>query len=186
MGRRIFRIWGVGTVLLATLASVSSVEALGLKGLGLKVGVDLTQQELVLGGTSFDTASLVFGGHLDMGPFIIPKLHLVPGMDVVIQNDLKTFSINGDARYLFAQSEKTIGYAGAGIGVHLNRFDEMILNADPNFQNNTKISVNIPLGFQRKVSRGLLWFGELKLVIADDQADSSFRFSVGLTLGAGK
>ena len=185
MGRRIFRGWGVETVFVALLVSVNSVEALGLKGLGIKVGVDLTQQESALSGTSFDTASLVIGGHLDLGSFIIPKLHLVPGIDVVIQDDLRTFSLNGDARYLFIQNEKTIGYAGAGIGVHLNRFDEMILNADPNFQNNTKISVNIPLGFQRKVSRGLLWFGELKLVIADDQTDSSFRFSVGLTLGAG-
>ena len=50
-------------------------------------------------------------------------------------------------------------------------------------RNETKGSLNIPIGFQRRLGTGLGWFGELKLVIADSQTDSSFRFSVGLLLG---
>ena len=186
MGWLMFRRGGAGGVFLTLLVFAGSVEALSLKGLGLKVGVDLTQQENFFGGTSFDTASLVLGGHLALGPVVIPRLHAVPGMDVVLQDNRKTFSLNGDARYLFVQNGKMIGYAGGGIGVHLNRFDPAFLQANPDLKNDTKISLNIPLGFQRKVSKGLLWFGELKLVIADEQIDSSFRFSVGLTLGAGQ
>ena len=114
MGWLMFRKGCMGGVFLALLVFAGSVEAIGLKGLGLKVGVDLTQQENVFGGTSFDTASLVLGGHLDLGPVVIPKLHLVPGMDVVLQDNHRTFSLNGDARYLFIQNGKMIGYARGG------------------------------------------------------------------------
>ena len=30
----------------------------------------------------------------------------------------------------------------------------------------------------------MLWFGEIKMMIADDEADSSFRISLGLAFGA--
>ena len=51
--------------------------------------------------------------------------------------------------------------------------------------NDTRISLNIPVGVQRKLTKGLGWFGEMKLVIADDEVDSSFRFSFGLMFGSG-
>jgi hypothetical protein len=46
------------------------------------------------------------------------------------------------------------------------------------------VTLNIPIGFQRKLGTGLGWFGELKLVIANDERDSALQFSVGFTLGS--
>ena len=71
---------------------------------------------------------------------------------------------------------RTAGYAGVGIGVHL-------IQSEIQGRDDTKGSLNIPLGFQQKLSSNLLWFGELKVVIGEQSNDSSFRFSVGVALG---
>lgn len=169
---------------LVLLLFAGDLEALGFESVGFRVGVDLTQESTfteqydgIVQGSSFDSASLVFGGHLDLGALFLPKLHLVPGMDLVMQKGLRIYSINTEARYHFLDGGKTHGYAGGGVGINLYRPD-----ADP-LVAQTKLSVNIPLGFQRKMGHGLVWFGELKMVIANDQVDSSFRFSTGFALG---
>ena len=169
---------------LALILSTSDTGALGLKAVGIRVGVDLTQQssfalqqDAYAQANSFDSASLVLGGHLDLGAMIFPRLHLVPGMDLVLQKNLRIYSINTEAKYHFLEGGKTEGYAGGGVGIHLYRPEAAPLVAQ------TKVSVNIPLGFQRKMGHGLMWFGELKMVIANDQVDSSFRFSTGFALG---
>ncbi len=160
------------------LLSERDAEAIGLSGIGLKVGVDLTQEKevVVIEGASFDTASLMLGGHLDLGQLLLPKLHFVPGVDVVLHSERKVYSVNNDFRYFLARSGRTAGYAGVGIGVHLVR-------SEIQGQDDTKGSLNIPIGFQQKLSSGLLWFGELKVVIGEQSNDSSFRFSVGVALG---
>ena len=167
------------------LALSQSTQALGLGGIGLRVGMDLAQNEVNYDtGTQFDSARLVLGGHVDMGSIFFPKFHLVPGMDVVLQDDLRIYSINSETRYYFTRGERASGYAGIGLGVHLYRFDL----ANPvagGPQNNTKLSMNIPVGFQRGLGSGLQWFGELKLVIADDEVDSSFQFSLGILTNLG-
>ncbi len=161
--------------------------ALGFRHLGVSVGLDLTQTDAISApatisgtGTNFDAARLTVGGVLNLGEFFIDHLDLVPGFDAVLQDNLKIYSINVDTRYRFYRGETVIGYFGAGIGVHLFRPDvgnALVTNA-------TKGSLNLPIGFQRRLSSGLGWFGELKLVIADSQTDSSFRFSLGLLLGS--
>ncbi len=189
--QRMFRKPVVIGVMCLLLIPGGNAMALGLKALGVKVGMDLARKEATYSGSQFDTARLMVGAHLDMGSIIFPKLHFVPGMDLIIQDNLKIYSLNWDTRYIFASGKKTIGYAGGGIGVHLNRFDVAPPTGGSNPlglgvpQDNTKVTLNIPLGFQKKLSTGLLWFGELKLVIADDETDSSFRFSVGVTFGSG-
>ena len=172
------RKWMWCLAILVLLPCQRDAEAIGLTGLGLKVGVDLTQEKdvVVVDGAAFDTASLILGGHLDLGEVFMAKVHLVPGFDVVLHDRRRIYSMNGDFRYFLARSERTAGYAGVGIGVHLIR-------SEIQGQDDTKGSLNIPLGFQQKLSGGLLWFGELKVVIGEQTNDSSFRFSVGVALG---
>ncbi len=157
--------------------------ALGFSGLGVSAGLDLTQSgtvpRTVTGGTNFDSARLAVGGYLNLGEVITQNLDLVPGFDALLEGDLKIYSINTEVRYRFYQKNKAIGYAGGGIGVHLFRPD-----AATGSSNQTKGSLNVPIGYQKQMSGGLGWFTEMKLVIADSQNDSSFRFSLGLVLGA--
>jgi len=185
MGRRILFSGVCATVLLAALVFAGQVEAAGPREFGLSVGVDLTQQNAyyvsqytpnTLGG-QFDSARLAVGGYADLAKVFLPQMRLVLATDAIIESDLKIFSAVGEVRYLFAQRGKSNGYAGGGIGVHFLRPDAG--------QNDTRISLNIPVGFQRKLSESMGWFGEMRFVIADQQADSSFRFSLGLTFGSG-
>ena len=172
------KMWMLCVVGLVLLFSQRDAEAIGFSGLGLKVGLDLTQEKevIVVDGASFDTASLMLGGHLDLGQVLLPKLHFVPGVDVVLHSERKIYSVNNDFRYFIARNGRTAGYAGVGIGVHLIR-------SEIQGRDDTKGSLNIPIGFQQKLSSGLLWFGELKVVIGEQSNDSSFRFSVGVALG---
>ena len=185
MGRHILLSGVCVTALLAALVFAGQVEAAGPREFGLSVGVDLTQQNAyyvsdytpnTIGG-QFDSARLALGGYMDVAQIFMPQMRLVMGADALIESDLKIFSAVGEVRYLFAQRGKSNGYAGGGIGVHFLRPDAG--------QNDTRISLNIPVGFQRRLSGSTGWFGEMRFVIADQQANSSFRFSLGLTFGSG-
>ena len=174
-----------GIVFAAMLAIMLSAPAhsIGLGSIGLRVGMDLAQNQVnYTSGSQFDSARLFLGGHVDVGSIFITKLHLVPGLDLVMEDNLKVYSINTETRYYFTNGEKAAGYAGGGIGVHLFRYD--VAPTDVAIDR-TKFSLNIPVGFQRRVGQGLQWFGEVKLVIADDEVDSSFRFSLGLLVDLG-
>ncbi|MBK36278.1 MAG: hypothetical protein CME26_12220 [Gemmatimonadetes bacterium] len=182
------RKWMKQTIAILTLVGMipGASDALGFRHLGVSVGLDLTQTNALAApatmtgtGTSFDSARLAVGGFLNLGEFFIDHLDFVPGMDLVLQDDLNIYSFNVDTRYRFYRGEGVTGYFGAGVGVHLFRPD----TPSALLRNETKGSLNIPIGFQRRLGTGLGWFGELKLVIADSQTDSSFRFSVGLLLG---
>lgn len=168
---------------LILVAIPAKSEALGFGGLGASVGLDLSQsgniQPVTTTGTSFNSARLAVGGFLNLGEVFTNNLDFVPGFDAVIESDLKIYSINTEVRYRFYQKNKAIGYAGGGIGVHLFRPGVVTGEA-----NETKGSLNIPIGYQKQMSGGMGWFTELKLVIADRQVDSSFRFCLGLVLGA--
>ena len=181
--------WTFGLVTACLVSVHCRADALGLRGLGLKAGVDLTRQESQeYVGYEFDSARLAVGGHVDFGSIFIPRLHLVPGVDLVIQDNLKMYSINGEAQYIFGQGN-TVGYIGGGIGVHLSRWDIIEPGGQGGAINvsvpeDTKVTLNVPLGFRRRFGPGMLWFGEIKMMIADDEADSSFRISLGLAFGA--
>ena len=182
------RKWMYHSFIIVVLVGLThgSSYGLGLRQLGASVGLDLTQTNALSApvtvtrtGTSFDSARLAVGGFLNLGEFFIDHLDFAPGFDAILQSDLKIYSINADTRYRFYRGEGVTGYFGAGIGIHLFRPD--VVNTQAVAE--TKGSLNIPIGFQRRLGSGLGWFGELKLVIADSQTDSSFRFSVGLLLG---
>lgn len=183
--------------LLCLMANPKQSHAIGLSGANIKAGVNLTRQSSYnvfqgVGG-EFDSHQWMVGTSFDLGALFLPKLHFMPGADFAIANvqvpqantngqpqfvdeTLKIYVINTDFVYFFHQSAKGRGYAGAGIGTHLIR-----PNSGPG---DTKITLNVPIGFQRKLGSGLGWFGELKLVIADDERDSALQFSVGFTLGS--
>ena len=169
---------------LMLLLSPGRAEALGFGGLGASVGLDLTQSDLAIPtavtgtGTSFNSARLAVGGFLNLGEIFTSDLDFVSGFDALIESDLKIYSINTELRYRFYQKNKAIGYAGGGIGVHLFR-----PQSGSGEDSETKGSLNIPIGYQKQMNGEFGWFTEMKLVIADSQNDSSFRFSVGLVLG---
>ncbi len=165
---------------LLVFAGANQAQAIGLDGANLKIGINLTREQTVgfggaIGG-QFDSHQWMVGSSVDVGSLFIPKLHFVPGGDFVVQDNLKVFVANADFVYFFHQSSKGRGYAGAGFGTHFYRIDGA--------SNDTKISLNVPLGFQRKLGSGMAWFGEMKLVIADDEHDSALQFAVGLSFGS--
>jgi hypothetical protein len=189
------------TVLIAAMLFPQRTDAIGLSGANIKAGVNLTRQQSYtfyqgVGG-EFDSHQWMVGTNLDLGSVWLPKLHFMPGVDfalasvktvvpginaqgqtisTVVDKTLKIYVINTDFVYFFHQSPRGRGYAGAGIGTHLVRPDGEA--------GSTRVTLNIPIGFQRKLGTGLGWFGELKLVIANDERDSALQFSVGFTLGS--
>jgi len=165
-----------------------------LTGANLKAGVNLTRQQSYtfyqgVGG-EFDSHQWMAGTNLDLGSVVLPELHFMPGVDVVVSKNktidptsnltvektLKIYVINTDFVYYFHQNPRGRGYAGAGIGTHLLRPDGE--------EGATRVTLNVPIGFQRKLGTGLGWFGELKLVIADDEQNSALQFTLGFTLGS--
>jgi len=177
---------GFAAALLILGLAISPAQALGLRGLGVKVGLDLSQQDfrnvnqVQFAGNQFDTARLLVGGHIDIGSILIPDLHLVPSADVVFENDLRIFSIFMDFRYYFHKGDQTSGYAGGGLGANLLRFRNTDIVAPPSTET---IALSIPIGFQTKLSGSLNWIGELKVVIGNEQDDSSIRFLTGFGFG---
>ncbi len=192
-----FAVWGLAALVVLCVPQVS--DALGLR---VKAGVNLTRQQRFdtfygLGG-QFDAHRWMLGSNLDLGAFILPKLHLVPGVDIAIKENLRVepganneertikenlrvYTANLDANYFFHQSSRGRGYAGLGFGIH---FFRLKTDQEPEeVTGNTKISLNVPLGYQRKLGGGMAWFGEIKLVIADDEKDSALQFTIGLNFG---
>lgn len=190
-------VWALAALMMLCVPQVS--DALGLR---VKAGVNLTRQQQFdtfygLGG-QFDAHRWMVGSNLDLGAFVLPKLHLVPGVDLAVKENLRVetgadnaertvkenlrvYTLNLDAHYFFYESSRSRGYAGVGCGIHFFR-----LKTDQNpetVSGDTKISLNVPLGYQRKLGGGLAWFGEMKLVIADDEKDSALQFAVGLNFG---
>ena len=179
-------------MVLVTMAIPQGVDALGLSGLRVKAGVNLTREQQFsnlqgLGG-QFDSHRWMLGSNLDMGSFLLPKLHFVPGVDFIVQETVRIYVINVDGAYFFHQSPRGRGYAGAGFGTHLYRPTDAgraaaVANGTT-ATSDTKISLNVPIGYQRRLGDDLAWFGEVKLVIADDEKDSALQFSVGFNFGS--
>ena len=176
--------WSLVALLVVCLPQ--QTDALGLSGLRIKAGVNLTREQQFsqlqgLGG-QFDSHRWMLGSNLDLGSLILPELHLVPGVDFFVQDNLRVYVINVDFVYFFHQGPKGRGYAGAGVGTHLFRPQAAAVASDT--KSDTKICLNVPIGYQRTVGSGLAWFGEVKLVIADDEQDSALQFSIGFNFGS--
>lgn len=187
----IFAAWGLAVLMVLCVPQVS--DALGLR---VKAGVSLTREPQIdyfygMGG-QFDSHRWMIGGNLDLGSVMLPKLHLLPGMDIAVQENLRVYIVNLDAVYFFHETPVGRAYVGGGFGTHFFRPktasdaiepDTVVETPVDGPQNDTKISVNIPLGYQRKLGPMLAWFGEMKLVIADDEKDSALQFTIGFHFG---
>ncbi len=188
----IFAAWGLAALM--ALCVPQTADALGL---GVKAGVSLTREQqfdTIYGmGGQFDSHRWMLGSNLDLGSVILPNLHLLPGMDIAVQENLRVYVANLDVVYFFHQTPVGRAYIGGGFGTHFFRPqiapDTDTIAPDPASediegpQNDTKISVNIPLGYQRKLGPVLSWFGEMKLIIADDEKDSALQFTIGFHFG---
>ena len=186
----IFAAWGLAALM--ALCVPQTADALGL---GVKAGVSLTREQQFdtfygMGG-QFDSHRWMLGSNLDLGSFILPNLHLLPGIDIAVQENLRVYVANLDIVYFFHQTPVGRAYIGGGFGTHFFRPKTASIEPDPAVegaenqgpQNDTKISVNIPLGYQRKLGPMLSWFGEMKLIIADDEKDSALQFTIGFHFG---
>ena len=189
----IFAAWGLAALMV--LCVPHEADALGVR---VKAGVSLTREQQFdtfygMGG-QFDSHRWMLGGNLDLGSVILPGLHLLPGMDIAVQENLRVYAVNLDVVYFFHQTPVGRAYVGGGFGTHFFRPKLDVIEPDPEveasedifldlLQNDTKISVNIPLGYQRKLGPMLSWFGEMKLVIADDEKDSALQFTIGFHFG---
>ena len=195
----IFAAWGLAALMVLCVPQMS--DALGLH---VKAGVSLANEQQYdpwrgFGG-EFNSYRWMLGSSLDLGAFILPKLHLVPGAELAIKKDsyvdggtngeeitvkenLRVYTVNLDANYFFHESSRGRGYAGGGFGTHFFRFKTERAADSAILSNDTKISVNGILGYQRKLSPILAWFGEMKAVIADDQKDSALQFTTGFRFG---
>ena len=195
----IFAAWGLAALMV--LCVPQTADALGLH---VKAGVSLTNEpqfDTFYGmGGEFNSFRWMLGSSLDLGAFLLPKLHLVPGAELAIKKDsyvdggtngeeitvkenLRVYTVNIDVNYFFSESSRGRGYGGSGFGVHFFRFKTERAADSAIVSNDTKISVNGILGYQRKLSPMLAWFGEMKVVIADDQKDSALQFTIGFRFG---
>ena len=190
---------GLATLMVLCVPQMS--DALGLR---VKAGVSLTNEPQIdtfrgMGG-EFNSFRWMLGSSLDLGAFILPKLHLVPGAELAIKKDsyvdggtngeeitvkenLRVYTVNLNANYFFHESSRGRGYGGGGLGVHFFRLKTERAADLAIVSNDTKISVNGLLGYHRKLSPLLAWFGEIKVSIADDQKDSALQFTIGFHFG---
>lgn len=189
----IFAAWGLAALMVLCVPQVS--DALGVR---IKAGVSLTREQRFdtfygMGG-QFDSHRWMLGGNLDLGSviFILPGLHLLPGVDIAVQENLRVYAVNMDVVYFFHQTPVGRAYFGGGFGTHFFRYKTAsdAIEPDPAGeastdvpQNDTKITLNLPLGYQRKLGPMLAWFGEMKLIIADDEKDSALQFTIGFHFG---
>lgn len=186
----IFAAWGLSALMVLCIPQVS--DALGVR---VKAGVSLTREQQFdtfygMGG-QFDSHRWMLGGNLDLGSLMLPKLHLLPGMDIAVQENLRVYAVNLDVVYFFHQTPVGQAYFGGGFGTHFfrHKIPSSVAESDtvePSVdrpQNDTKISLNVPLGYQRKLGPMLGWFGEMKLIIADDEKDSALQFTIGFHFG---
>ena len=187
--------WGLAVLMVLCVPQMANA-----LGVGVKAGVSLTREQQFdtfygMGG-QFDSHRWMLGGNLDLGSVMLPKLHLMPGMDIAVQENLRVYVVNMDVVYFFHQTPVGRAYVGGGFGTHFFRPKTALDTTEPDPaaeasedivlegpQNDTKISVNIPLGYRRKLGPALSWFGEIKLIIADDEKDSALQFTIGFHFG---
>ena len=116
----IFAAWGLAALMV--LCVPQRGDALGL---GVKAGVSLTREpqfDTFYGmGGQFDSHRWMLGGILDLGSVILPKLHLLPGMDIAVKENLRVYIVNLDVVYFFHQSPVGRAYVGGGFGTHFFR-----------------------------------------------------------------
>ena len=109
----IFAAWGLSALMVLCIPQVS--DALGVR---VKAGVSLTREQQFdtfygMGG-QFDSHRWMLGGNLDLGSVMLPKLHLLPGMDIAVQENLRVYAVNLDVVYFFHQTPVGQAYFGGG------------------------------------------------------------------------
>ncbi|MSS73698.1 MAG: hypothetical protein EXS64_19755 [Candidatus Latescibacteria bacterium] len=176
---------GAGVLVFA----LPSHAGVGIRGVGGRLGLDVVQSE--------DTRFLM-GGQVDVGTLLGSSLHVEPnfefGKGLDEQGEEKrVYSFNFALKYVL-EEEKTrvFGYFSGEVG--MNIFSAVLFQGiavspqgqalSPVWSRKTDVrsSFNIvPIGLGRKLARGRAQvFCELKLVLGQQDADSSFRVSAGV------
>ena len=183
--RPILSLVGAGVIVCAPLSHAG----VGVRGAGGRLGLDVVQSE--------DTRFLV-GGQVDVGTLLGSNLHVEPnfefgkGLDEQ-GKEKRVYSFNFALKYVL-EEEKTrvFGYFSGEVGVNL--FSAVLfqgvavnpqgqaLSAVWSRKTAVRSSFNIvPIGLGRKLAQGRAQvFCELKIVLGQEDADSSFRVSAGV------
>jgi hypothetical protein len=124
-------------------------------------------------GVSFDPDQAHVGFHLAFGEFF-PGWAFQPNLEIGAGSDATVVALNLEALYRFPEAVSDLrGYVGMGLGINFVDADNRQLyalreDADRWYnEDDTNLGFNVLIGFEKKVPVGDLFFGELKLGLAD-------------------
>lgn len=124
-------------------------------------------------GVSFDPDQAHVGLHLAFDEFF-PGWAFQPNLEIGAGNDVTVVALNFEALHRFPDAMNDLrGYLGLGLGVNFVDADRGFAYAqhrdsDEWFDDDdTNLGFNVLIGLEKKVPVGDLFFGELKLGLAD-------------------
>lgn len=136
-------------------------------------------------GVTFDPDQAHVGFHLAFGEFF-PGWAFQPNLEIGAGSDATVFALNLEALHRFPEAVGDLrGYLGLGLGVNFVDSDRVFVHPtsrdyDEWFDDDdTNLGFNVILGIEKKVPVGDLFFGELKLGLADSP---DAKITLGWTL----
>src|SRR5690349_19918758 len=160
----------------ATTTAAKSEPGIGLKGIGVRVGLDDPERA---------SSAFMYGVHVDAGEFV-RNVHLVPsvedwsvGTDVgSVSTDFSDLAFRLGVNFDFPlQDQRFAPYLGGGLGLHHLKVDTNISGGDD--QSETKLGLDIQGGARNQFTPNLSLFGELGYSFVSDS--NQLRLLGGLT-----
>ncbi|MFN2433149.1 MAG: hypothetical protein ABR599_10120 [Gemmatimonadota bacterium] len=143
----------LGIVALSALARPTEAQQAYGRGFGARVGADLENDNLLL------------GGHVNLG-FLTPALRLQPNAALGLGGDGETFGVNVELQYFLSPGIAFEPYVGGGVGFLTGGGEDgAVLDA--------------VFGLEADVSSSLDWFGEGRILVGDDihpRLETGFTF----------
>jgi hypothetical protein len=141
------------TLLFALVAIPVTAHAYKVSGVGAKVGYASPED---LSGTA------MVGGHVELEQGGT-RIHLMPNVMYWKTNDVSNVNPNFDLYYHFRPEGTVTPYLGAGVGLHINHFDDTD-RTDTNFGANFIGGVRIPGGGNHYFIEGRLTASDVSQV----------------------
>jgi hypothetical protein len=138
---------------LPALASPADAQQAFGRGFGVRVGADLENDNVLL------------GGHVNLG-FLTPRIRFQPNATIGVGGDGETFGVNVEFQYFLNPGYAFEPYAGGGVGFLTGEGEDgAVLDA--------------VFGLEADVSSTLDWFAEGRLLIGDEihpRVETGFTF----------
>jgi len=124
-------------------------------------------------GVSFDPDQAHVGFHLAFDEFF-PGWAFQPNLEIGAGSDATVFALNFEALHRFPDAANDLrGYLGLGLGVNFTDADEVLVYSHRSGSrewfddDDTSMGFNVLVGLEKRVPVGDLFFGELKIGLAD-------------------